>query len=219
MHKKLTQGTISAHYKIVIYLLTFSLLNGCKKNPDATQSTESALMTKINAVQEQIMAQGNISKEEEQALLSLCSIVSTNDGLANVSPEQRMVLKDAGRAPVFGGCENLSDEETRVCFKAKVSAFITGEFNTTLLQDIEGNKPKQVDAFFIIDQTGNLNGIKVRDSELIIQGEILRILRKMPVMQPAVHEGANVSVLCSMIVKYGKDLDVEMVYIPELPED
>ncbi|RZN82863.1 MAG: hypothetical protein EVB11_06725, partial [Winogradskyella sp.] len=81
------------------------------------------------------------------------------------------------------------------------------------------SEPKQVDAFFIIDETGNLNGMKVRDSEVTIQAEILRVLRKMPVMKPAIHNEASVAVLCSMIVKYGNDIDIEMTYVPERPNN
>ena len=52
------------------------LIVSCKEAPDPSAHAESALMMKINAVQEQVMAQGNITPEEEQALLSLCSILS-----------------------------------------------------------------------------------------------------------------------------------------------
>ena len=67
---------------------------------------------KINAVQQQVMIQGNITKEEEQAISSLCSIISHNDGLANYSPDNRMILKDVEIAPVYDGCEELSKDET-----------------------------------------------------------------------------------------------------------
>ena len=71
----------------------------------------------------------------------------------------------------------------------------------------------------IINENGNLTGMKVRDSELTIQAEILRVLRKMPVMKPAIHNGKSVSVLCSIIVKYGNEIEIEAVYIPERPND
>ena len=61
--------------------------------------------------------------------------------------------------------------------------------------------------------------MKVRNSEVTIQSEILRVLRKMPVMTPAIHNGESVSVLCSMIVKYGNDIEIDVVYIPERPID
>ena len=57
--------------------------------------------------------------------------------------------------------------------------------------------------------------MKVRNSELTIQAEILRVLRKVPIMKPAIHKGNSVAVLGSIIVKYGNEIDV--VYIPERP--
>ena len=173
---------------------------------------------KINAVQEQVMAQGNISEEEEDALLSLCSIISHNDGLANYDPDERMVLKDVDIAPVYEGCEGLSEEETKKCFDNKISSFIKREFNLSVSQDLKLSEPKQVEAFFIIDENGNLTGMKVRDSEVTIQAEILRVLRKIPIMKPALQNGKNVSVLCSIIITYGKELEVDVVYIPERPD-
>ena len=41
----------------------------------------------------------------------------------------------------------------------------------------------------------------------------------MPVMKPAIHNGKSVPVLCSIIVKYGNEIDVDVVYIPERPND
>lgn len=200
----------------VILTITVCLLSvSCKETTDSSKSTESELIVKINAVQEQIMAQGNMSKEEEEAMLSLCSIISHDDGLATYTTDNSMILKDVEMVPVYEGCEELSKEETKECFDNKVTAFIKREFNLDLSKELNLSEPKQVEAFFIIDENGNLTGMKVRDSEVNIQVEILRVLRKMPVMKPAIHNGKNVSVLCSMIVKYGNDIDIDIVYIPE----
>ncbi|WP_426429797.1 hypothetical protein ACPX19_09660 [Winogradskyella sp. HB-48] len=204
----------------VILTITVCLLSvSCKETTDSSKSTESELIVKINAVQEQIMAQGNMSKEEEEAMLSLCSIISHDDGLATYTTDNSMILKDVEMVPVYEGCEELSKEETKECFDNKVTAFIKREFNLDLSKELNLSEPKQVEAFFIIDENGNLTGMKVRDSEVNIQAEILRVLRKMPVMKPAIHNGKNVSVLCSMIVKYGNYVDIDIVYIPERPDN
>jgi hypothetical protein len=172
---------------------------------------------KINAVQQQVMAQGNITEEEERAILSLCSIMSKDDGLANYSLDDRMILKNVEIAPVYNGCEKLSEKEIKKCFNNKVSTFIKREFNLNISRDLNLSEPRQVEAFFIINENGNLTGMKVRNSELTIQAEILRVLRKVPVMKPAIHNGNNVAVLCSIIVKYGNEIEVDVVYIPERP--
>lgn len=204
--------------RLIISLSTILLFFSCNEK-SSEQISESELIMKINAVQQQIMVQGNITKEEEQAILSLCSIMSRDEGLANFSPNGRMVLKDVEIVPIYDGCDNLSKEETRACFKTKITAFIKREFNVNLSKDLNLTEPKQVDAFFIIDQTGNLTGMKVRDSEITIQAEILRVLRKMPVMKPASHNGETVSVLCSILVKYGNDIEIDVIYIPERPNN
>ena len=182
-------------------------------------NTESELIMKINAVQQQVMVQGFITEDEEQAMLSLCSIMSHDDGLANYNPDNRMILKDVEIAPVYYGCEELSEKETKKCFNNKVSKFIKREFNLNISKDLNLSEPKLVEAFFIINENGNLTGKKVRNSEVTIQAEILRVLRKMPVMKPAIHNGESVSVLCSIIVKYGNEIEIDVVYIPERPND
>ena len=197
--------------KLILLLLLIPLVSFGQKN------TESELIMKINAVQQQVMAQGNITEDEKQAMLSLCSIMSRDDGLANYNPDNRMILKDVEIAPVYNGCEELSEEEIRKCFNNKISKFIKQELNLNISRDLNLSEQKQVEAFFIINENGNLTGMKVRNSELTIQAEILRVLRKVPVMKPAIHNGNSVAVLCSIIVKYGNEIEVDAVYIPERP--
>ena len=197
--------------KLILLLLFIPLVSFGQKK------TESELIMKINAVQQQVMAQGNITEDEEQAMLSLCSIMSYNDGLANYNPDNRMILKDVEIAPIYFGCEELSNKEIKKCFDNKVSTFIKREFNLNISKDLNLSEPKQVETFFIINEMGNLTGMKVRNSELNIQAEILRVLRKMPLMEPAVHKGKNVSVLCSIVVRYGNEIEIDVVFIPERP--
>ena len=51
--------------KLILILLLVPMVSFGQKN------TESELIMKINAVQQQVMAQGNITEEEERAILSL----------------------------------------------------------------------------------------------------------------------------------------------------
>jgi hypothetical protein len=205
---------------IMVLLTIFMVLLcvSCKEESNSLKNTESDLITKINAVQEQVMAQGNMTEVEEQALLSLCSIVSQDDGLGTYTTDNSMILKDVEITPVFNGCEDLSKEETRECFNDKVSTFIKREFNLSVSKDLNLSELKQVDVFFIINESGNLTGMKVRNSEVTVQAEILRVLRKIPVMKPATQNGESVSVLCSIVMAYGNNIEVDVVYIPERPE-
>ncbi|TQI71206.1 hypothetical protein JM79_2133 [Gramella sp. Hel_I_59] len=207
--------TLIGFLAIFVVLSCFS----CKEESNSLKNTESDLITKINAVQEQVMAQGNVTAKEEQALLSLCSIVSQDDGMAIYTSDDSIILKDVEVAPVYDGCEDLSEKETKECFKEKVAKFVESEFNSSLLKELNLSEPKKVEAFFIITENGNLTGMKVRNTELTIQAEILRVLRKMPIMKPAIDNGKSVSVLCSMIVQYKNDIEINFVYIPERPNN
>ena len=99
----------------ILILIFGSLLfaSSCKEESNSLKNTESNLITKINAVQQQVMAQGNMTEKEEQALLSLCSIVSHDDGLATYTTDNSMLLKDVENTPVYNGCEELLIEETK----------------------------------------------------------------------------------------------------------
>ncbi|MDG1213743.1 MAG: hypothetical protein P8N20_06440 [Flavobacteriaceae bacterium] len=199
-------------------IFTMLVFVSCKEEVHAKKETESDLMAKIYAVQEQIMAQGNMTENEEQALLSLCSIVSHEDGLAVFTTENSVILKDVEMVPVYSGCEALSIDETRECFKNKVSTFIKREFNMNVARSLNLLEPKKVEAFFIINEEGLLTGLKVRDSDVAIQAEILRVFRKIPRMKPADQDGKNVSVLCSLVLTYGAKIEADITYIPERPE-
>lgn len=204
--------------KVVLTISIVLLYVSCKNESNSLKNTESDLITKINAVQEQVMAQGDMTEVEEQALLSLCSIVSHDDGLATYTTDNSIILKDVEIAPVYNGCENLPTEETRECFNNKVSSFIKREFNLSISKDLNLSEPRKVEAFFIINEDGNLTGMKVRNSEVTVQAEILRVLRKIPVMKPATQNGKSVSVLCSIVITYGNNIEVDVVYIPERPD-
>ena len=88
--------------------------------------------------------------------------MSHDDGLANYNPDNRMILIDVEIAPVYYGCEELSEKETMKCFNNKVSKFIKREFILSISKDLNLSEPKLVKAFFIINENGNLTGKKVR---------------------------------------------------------
>jgi len=215
---KLTKIFEFQNLNFIFSFIVVVSFTSCKNESSSSLNPESDLLTKINAVQEQVMAQGYMTDVEERALLSLCSIVSKSDGLATYTSDNSIILKDVENTPVYNGCEGLSVEENRECFKTNVASFIKREFNLEITKELNLLESNQVEAFFIINEEGNVTGLKVRNAEVSVQAEILRILRKIPVMKPATQNGENVSVLCSVLITYGNTIDVEVVYIPERPE-
>lgn len=204
-------------HAFIIFSLTLFILCTVSYGQESQTSgkSESELINKVNAVQKQMMVQGNISKEEELAISSLCSLISHNDGFDKYNPDGRILFKNIENAPIYNGCEGLSEEGTKKCFNESISKFIKQEFNSSIANALDISESKQVAVFFVIDENGKLSGMKIRDAEVTIQAEIGRVLRKIPKMKPATQDGINVPVLCSILVTYGSEIIIEFVYIPQ----
>ena len=201
----------------ILFLTLLSL--SCGQKSQTSGKSESELINKINAVQQQMMVQGNISEEEELAMSSLCLLMSRDDNFGNYGRDDVIIFKDIENAPIYNGCEGLSEEETKKCFNESISKFIKQEFNLSISNALDISEPQQVAAFFIIDENGKLSGMKIRDSEVTIQAELVRVLKKIPKMKPAIQDGINVPVLCSMLVTYGNEIIIELTYISSEPVD
>jgi len=202
---------------LIIFFTLVSVFS-CGQESQTSGKSESILINKINAVQRQIMVQGNISEEEELAILSLCSLMR-DDEFDDYGRDDAIIFKDVENGPIYYGCEGLSEEETKNCFKKSIYSFIKREFNLSISKALDLSEPQQVAAFFIIDENGKLSGMKIRDAELTIQAEIARILKKIPKMKPAAQNGINVPVLVSFLVTYGNEIEIEVIYIPEGPNN
>jgi len=96
---------------IIFSLILFTV--SCGQESQTSGKSESDLINKINAVQQQIMVQGNMSEEEELAISSLCSLVSPRDGFDNYNLDG-ILLKDVENAPIYNSCEVLSKEEKKM---------------------------------------------------------------------------------------------------------
>ncbi|NOY48221.1 MAG: hypothetical protein GXO84_08540, partial [Chlorobi bacterium] len=151
-------------YCSIIFLMLLSV--SCGQESQSSKKPESELIKRVKAVQQQIMIQGNVSEEEELALKSLASLVSQDDSFGSRGFDGTIVLKDVEYAPIYNGCEGLSEEGTKKCFKESIVKFIKQEFNSSIANALDISEPKQVAAFFVIDKNGKLSGMKIRDTEL-----------------------------------------------------
>ena len=193
-------------------LLLLSLF--CSVSISCQQKSDTELMDRLNGVLRQIQRQGNISDEERLAIASLYESTVRVVRSEDFEPKNMVLLKDVSYAPVFLGCEGLLQEDAKACFNESLSMFIEREFDEDVLRILDLQEPKQVKVFFIIDEKGKLSAIKIKGKELVMQGEIIRILEKMPTMEPAVHNDIKVPVLCSVLVTCGSEVKAEVLYMP-----
>nr|WP_297789176.1 M56 family metallopeptidase [uncultured Allomuricauda sp.] len=93
--------------------------------------------------------------------------------------------------PVFPGCENAIDKSA--CFTEKVMEHVRKNFRypeEAQEQGIEGT----VSVIFVVGTDGNISEIKKLGSHEILENEAVRIIERLPKMQPGRHQGKTVKV-------------------------
>lgn len=98
--------------------------------------------------------------------------------------------------PIFPGCEALtSNMEKIACMSEKIKNFIGNRFNTDNFSDNNSGKPQRIDVQFKIDAYGNVTDILARSIDNTLAEEAIRVVNKLPKMQPGRQGGKNVEVL------------------------
>ncbi|NNJ87858.1 MAG: energy transducer TonB [Eudoraea sp.] len=95
------------------------------------------------------------------------------------------------RVPIFPGCENLSNEDSRSCFNKKMQEHIRDNFRyprMAQLKNIQGT----VYANFMINIDGSISDISLIAPHQLLADETLRIIKLLPIITPAMQEGRNV---------------------------
>lgn len=93
--------------------------------------------------------------------------------------------------PIFPGCENAVDKKQ--CFNEKIVEHIKKHFNypeEAQQMGIQG----RVSVLFTIGTNGEITSIKKRGPNEILENEAVRIIDRLPKMQPGKHKGETVNV-------------------------
>ena len=93
--------------------------------------------------------------------------------------------------PVFPGCENAIDPKE--CFAEKLVEHIRKNFRYPKAAQEQGIQGR-VSVVFTIDVNGNVSSIKKRGPHELLENEAVRIIERLPKMQPGKHEGKVMNV-------------------------
>lgn len=105
------------------------------------------------------------------------------------------------RVPVFPGCENLPNNEARICFNKKMTEHIRNNFRyprMAQLKNIQGT----VHANFMINIDGTISDINLMAPHQLLADETIRIIKLLPIITPAIQEGRNVRVPFSFPISF-----------------
>ncbi len=108
--------------------------------------------------------------------------------------------------PVFPGCElSITNEDKRNCMSKKIRKFIVRKFNTNKLDDIDLVKSQKIVVQFTISTNGNVINVIARASNKILEKEAVRVVSKLPQMQPGRQGKKNVAVQYTIPITFKVD--------------
>lgn len=123
----------------------------------------------------------------------------TSDDETDDIPQILSVLE---QAPIFPGCENLSKEASKECFKKQISRFVNKKFDTDLASELGLNGKQRIFVQFVIDKKGNVVDIKARAPHKRLEKEASQIIEKLPKMKPGMQRTKAVPVKYTLPIMF-----------------
>ena len=138
--------------------------------------------------------------------------VNTEEFLNTIDEEpepeviESFILAAVEKAPIFKGCENLSLEETKMCFEKKLRKFVQKKFNTELADELGLRSGKhRIVSQFVIDQNGDVVDVEIRAPHKTLKIETLQIIKALPQFKPGEHNGKPVKVKYTLPITFRVD--------------
>ncbi|HZW63120.1 MAG TPA: energy transducer TonB [Flavobacteriaceae bacterium] len=100
--------------------------------------------------------------------------------------------------PVFPGCESGNNDQKRKCMSDKIAQFVNKNFNTDLAADLGLSGRQRINVIFKIDKTGEIIDVGARAPHPALEREAVRVINKLPKMQPGKQRGKAVRVPYSL---------------------
>ena len=126
----------------------------------------------------------------------------------NVKPEDfktegYISFSNVEQTPVFPGCEDLdSTEAQKECFTNKMTDFVNASFDVEQVKPFAQPGLNRIYVQFTIDESGEIASVKTRASAPELQVEAEEVVRSLPKMIPAKHDGETVGTIYSLPIAF-----------------
>ena len=128
-------------------------------------------------------------EEEEDA-----TIIAVEDVVVEEEEELEVPFALIENVPIYPGCDkNISNEEQKECFQAKVMEHVRKNF-TYPEAAVEMGIQGRVYVNFVISKEGNITNIKMRGPDKNLEKEAHRIISLLPNITPGKQRGKPVNV-------------------------
>lgn len=134
--------------------------------------------------------------------------VNIGKALNDYVPEDPTIIDDVPfivieDAPVFKGCEGLSQEENKKCFISSIQKFVSKRFDIDLAQELSLRPGTyKIFAQFVISKTGNISEIKIKAPHPKLEKEAFKIIEKLPQFTPGMQRKVPVNVKFTLPIAF-----------------
>ncbi|RMA65684.1 energy transducer TonB [Ulvibacter antarcticus] len=121
----------------------------------------------------------------------------------NTGPEN---INSVEFVPVFPGCESMTTKSDKIaCMSSKIGAFIQKKFNTDEFNYLDPNMVQKIYVQFKINTEGDIVDIKARSSDAALEKEGMRVISKLPRMEPGRQGSTKVEVMYMVPIAFKVD--------------
>ncbi len=193
-------------------LVYTSCSNEAKTEETQTVSqSDSEVMNKINELAEAIMKKGEMTPEEEKALKLLTTEAQPGDKLytsveayldeTKEEDDLTVPFSEIEKVPTYPGCSG-DNSAMKKCMATNIANVVNENFNIELGKQLGLSGMQRISVHFKIDKTGKITDIKARAAIPELETEAVRVIEKLPQMQPGEQDGQKVGVLYSLPIVF-----------------
>lgn len=147
-----------------------------------------------------------IPKDEEPQKIDITSLPDEPVEEPIDESEDPLPLIGLQHAPVFRGCEGLSEQEGRKCLERKMKAHVGRYFDAGLAEDLGMSPGKyRIATQFVIDKDGKISEIKIRAPHAALKKEVERVVKKLPKFKPGMQQSKPVKVRYTLPITFRVD--------------
>ncbi len=217
LQKSKSQKIAQLKYLLIIPAIFGMLIyTACSNDPkvedvQTVQKPDSEVMTKINELAEAIMKKGTMTPEEEKALKLLTNEAQPGDKVYTSVQEYLDEAKEQSdvdipfsvieKVPTYPGCSG-DNEAMKLCMSQNIANFVNANFNIKLGEVLNLSGRQRIAVQFKIDKSGNIIDVKARAPKPELEAEAIRVVQKLPQMQPGEQKGQKVGVLYSLPIVF-----------------
>lgn len=128
--------------------------------------------------------------------------LSENNSVASNAIVLDVPFSAIDKAPIFPGCEKLSNDEQKDCFRKNIQEHVSKNYNINIAKEHHLAGRQRISVIFKINAQGNITDINARAPHQILEVEAKRVLELLPKMIPGEQKGEKVNVVYSLPIVF-----------------